>query len=446
MDEKQLTSLIECKDIIDVLESKNHLNLAKYIGRKVCKFTADDEKYIDMFWDTAFNKSWIYASEEVVHKQFGYKKSKNMMSHFYEKLQKEYEADLDYKEVNKSHDLVRRYEEQPSLNLGKKTDNRGINLKKYYIITGETFKALLQSAQTEVGKTTRKYFIKVETIANYTNQAMFRYIEVKSKESKKELEEERQLSSRLHTINAELLTYKKLSERNEIIYLVSTLDYIKQGLIKVGRTNNLKARNAGHNTTHVAGDKIKVLKEFKVNDAALVENIIHKKLNGLRPNKQSEFFMCPYNLLVSVVELIVRNDDEENNTVNAIVETVYRLKQKVLRPNDWMFGLPEDTFTENMQLVAGPGQNVVAKFDVTNATEDQKKVFVKQCIDAYQKTIRQQENVAAEEIATTIVWKAFQGYLIQQLDVPKSKFKATMWRPLIKAEEKKDDKLLVKWR
>jgi phage anti-repressor protein len=363
-----------------------------------------------------------------------------MMSDFHGKLVKDFEEATDYKEVTKSHELVVNYEKFCS-GIIRNKDKRGGSSKRYYIITGETFKALLQSAQTEVGKITRKYFIKVETLANYTNQAMFRYIEVKSKESKKELEEQRDRLNRLHIINAELLTYKKLSERNEIIYLVSTLDYIKQGLIKVGRTNNLKARNAGHNTTHVAGDKIKVLREFRVNDAALVESIIHKKLNGLRPNKQSEFFMCPYNLLVSIVELIVNNDDEENNTVNAIVETVYRLKQKALCPNDWMSGLPEDTFTENMQLVAGAGQNVVAKFNVTNATEDQKKAFVRRCIDAYQKTIRQ-----PEEIATTIVWKAFQGYLIQQLDVPKSKFKATMWRPLIKAEEKKDDKLLVKWR
>jgi hypothetical protein len=94
----------------------------------------------------------------------------------------------------------------------------------------------------------------------------------------KQLQEKDEQLTRLHSINSELLTFKKLSEREEFIYLISSFNLIKQGLIKVGRTKNLKARNSGHNTTHPKGDKMIILHAFKVNDSALVESTIHKKL------------------------------------------------------------------------------------------------------------------------------------------------------------------------
>lgn len=99
--------------------------------------------------------------EEIVNEQFGYKKSKDMMGDFYDKLQKEFEKKLDYKQVDKDHELIKFcYEnfrsKKPAYN------------KQYYIITGEAYKSLLQSAQTKQGKLTRKYFIKTETLTNLT--------------------------------------------------------------------------------------------------------------------------------------------------------------------------------------------------------------------------------------------------------------------------------------
>jgi prophage antirepressor-like protein len=258
-------------------------------------------------------------------------------------------------------------------------------------------------------------------------------------ESRRELQEKESQLNRLHDINSELLTYKKLSEKNESIYLVSTKNYIKQGLIKIGRTINIKSRNSSHNTTHVVGDKVVVLKEFKVNDSALVESIIHKKLNGLRPEKKSEFFMCPFDLLVSIVDLVVNNDDAENDVVNNIIDTVYKLKQTAFSSIDWMAGLPEDIFNEDIKMIENNKE--IAKFDVTTATNEQKQNFVKECIEAYKRTIQQ-----PNEAAQCIVWKAFQGFMIQKLNVPKSQFKATTWKPLLKTEEKNNNQLQIKWR
>ena len=56
------------------------------------------------------------------------------MQNLYDKLQKEFENEIDYKTVNKDHDLVKFYSENfPNGKLAG-------NLKKYYIITGETYK------------------------------------------------------------------------------------------------------------------------------------------------------------------------------------------------------------------------------------------------------------------------------------------------------------------
>jgi phage anti-repressor protein len=207
--EEKLLELLESKDVIDIIESKDHLELAKYIGRNLCEFTLDDEKYIDIFWDTAFNKSWLYVSEEMVSEQFGYKKAKDMMKDFYKKLENEYEVDIDYKIVDKNHILVK--SRSGSFPTRKIPHN-----KKFYIITGETYKALLASAHTKQGKSTRRYFIKIESLANYTNQLIFRYIEHNQKTQIAKLEK------RQMRLESFVKNIKRL-EKTQIFYLATVL-------------------------------------------------------------------------------------------------------------------------------------------------------------------------------------------------------------------------------
>ena len=93
-----------------------------------------------------------------------------------------------------------------------------------------------------------------------------------------ELKDKEESLTRMNKVNIELLTFKKNNQKNESIYIVATLRYARNGIFKVGRTKSMKARTSGHNNTHIAGDKVKVLKEFKVNDCVAVENYIHRKL------------------------------------------------------------------------------------------------------------------------------------------------------------------------
>jgi hypothetical protein len=249
-----------------------------------------------------------------------------------------------------------------------------------------------------------------------------------------ELVEQTEMLNRLHNINEELVTYKKLKEKNEHIYIVSTMQYASQGLFKVGRTKKIKKRNSSHNTTHTIGDKVKVLADFMVNCSATVEAIILKKLEGLRPSKDNEFLLCPFDLLRDAVDLIVDCDTRENETINSLIDTVFKLKCFSFNTTDWTSGLDMSIFGEN--IVMRIEDNELARFDVTCATEEQKREFLKKCLEAYRQTIQE----------PLVVWKHFQLSLLQALSIPKSRFKALEWRPFLEEEEANNKELNIKWR
>jgi hypothetical protein len=221
---------------------------------------------------------------------------------------------------------------------------------------------------------------------------------------------------------------RNLMKKNETIYIVSTYAYATQGIYKVGKTKKLmKTRTSGHNTTHVSGDKIKVLKEFKVNDCSLVEKIIHVKLNGLLVKGDHEMFMCPYDLLENLVDVIVHDDDSHNKLVNSIIDTVNTMRSSVYNPDRWTSSIDMSIFREEMQLIIPGDANIElpeiqATFDMTSTTEQQKKAFVEQCIVAYKQTIEEHQ---------MLVWKTFNTYLFQQLSIPKYQYKALRWKPYL---------------
>jgi prophage antirepressor-like protein/phage anti-repressor protein len=593
MEEVKLMELVMDSRVHEIIESKDHLELAKFLGREFCDFTTSDEKYIDIFWESTFNQSWLYVSEEMVHEQLGYTLCVQMLSNFFRKLSNDFELGTDYAQVENDYPIVKSY--YSSMSNGKSVGNR----KKHFIITGETYKALLSSANTQQGKLTRKYFIKVERLADMTqslihlyeakvtidnrsanvsvantifdeinhaftfdskhfrtfivgdeaiwfngkdiatileykniskaladnvrpknksplgdlidkskgnwqlplvgNEKASIYIDepglyqliMKSKmkaaeqfqdyvyevvlpsirrmgqekfmqqlavqnmlleEHKELLEQKDSQLNRLHRINAELLTHKKLQEKNESIYLVSTEHYVTQGLIKVGRTKNIKARSSSHNTTHIAGDKVKVLHKVKVNDSALVESIIHKKLAGLRPEKASEFFMCPFNQLREIVDMIIEYDNLENERVNILIDAVYLLKQREFSQPDWTAGLDmnifSDTSAPEVKSIEPPtneleqdikqiddsdeamiqlmeitkfGYSSRVKFNITKCTDEQKNAFIDGCIQSYYEHILVPQQLAA------LVWTLFQQYLLARV-VPKNQFKSLTWR------------------
>lgn len=152
---------------------------------------------------------------------------------------------------------------------------------------------------------------------------------------------------------------------------------------------------------------------------------MHRKLKGLLAHGEKEFFVCPYDLLENIIDTIINDDSAHNNLINAVIDTVHKLKCANYSPERWMSGIDTSIFSEEFRLVAANDDSkepeIQATFDVTNATDAQKKEFVARCVQAYRSTI---------EEPNQLVWKSFQAFLLTQLHIPKYKFKSLYWRPL----------------
>lgn len=64
-------------------------------------------------------------------------------------------------------------------------------------------------------------------------------------------------------------------------------------------------------------------------------------------------------------------------------------------------------------------------------------------VDIFEEYIKENNSLNEEDFH--IIWKTFQTFLVAQLPIVKSKFKATEWKAFVKEEAKKE-KLQIKWR
>jgi hypothetical protein len=252
--------------------------------------------------------------------------------------------------------------------------------------------------------------------------------------------------------NLDLLTYKKLNAKEETIYIVSTLNYASQGIYKVGRTRNtMRARNIGHNVCSIPGDKVFVLGEFKVHDCKLLESDIHSKLKGIRVHNTREFYQCPFDLLYSLVDMIVHNDEQVNDCVNRIIDTVSRLQRQIFQKEDWMSGLPHDVFREDIMILSDEREH---KLDVSEWTFEERHSFVQFCLNEYiERTQKRtpsllliENNVSLTPPPVEIQWKEFQTFLISELKLTKTQFKAKEWKPFVKKQIDQNENCTMQWR
>ncbi len=117
---------------------------------KIAGYTDTERQWAQIFWDSAFNSSWIYLSDDAIINWMGYEINKDTISNFNRRMVSSYTKDVVYKEVEKTHPLVKKYFESHSLLI-----TNG-NRKKYYIVTGHTFKKMLMKANTAKGNETEQ--------------------------------------------------------------------------------------------------------------------------------------------------------------------------------------------------------------------------------------------------------------------------------------------------
>lgn len=116
-----------------------------------------------------------------------------------------------------------------------------------------------------------------------------------------------------------LVPTKKAHE--DFIYIMSTKEYIKQGLFKIGRSKSLTSRLSTLNTGHCVADRMVILRAYKVPDAKIAERRISHILCDVRDSPDREFYRGTFIQLENVVSTICHNLVNETKKASCIRNT-----------------------------------------------------------------------------------------------------------------------------
>jgi hypothetical protein len=284
------------------IENITPIKLAEMSG-----FSDEELDFVKLFWEPAFNKSWIYLTKEMVVDWMGYKDGKDTMTHFYKQnLLKNYEENVDYKEVKKDDEIIKNFY---SLNLanGNISAEHELpgNRAKYYIITGECLKCLLMSAQTPKGKIVRKIYIKTENL-------VVLMIEVVKQQQLIKMESELQIKDKqIETLEeSNIKVERAIKELHHMkidgyIYLITTKQYCKQHVFRLGRTESLNRRQRQHSSARVKNDQYFYVYHRKVENAELCELFIRRLLSKYREDSLKDMYVMPFSILKKHIDNII---------------------------------------------------------------------------------------------------------------------------------------------
>lgn len=240
------------------------MSLDEFISANLDKINIDRKVFMTL-WSIIENGEWVYASEEVVHEQFGYKNGDRMMPNFYRKLNCDFKNNSDYKEVNKDHDLVKSHKNS------RTKDNRGGSLKKFYIITKKTYIMLLCRSKTQASLRYAEYFYEIQNlVVQYYKSQHDDYKRKLNQMLSNDLIEKYTLSQEIKYLDMTVGGNSKIGA----VYFInedSDLNYFK-----IGFTYDIQKRLSELQTSNRR--KLAVYKYIYCSNPSCLETIIHQKL------------------------------------------------------------------------------------------------------------------------------------------------------------------------
>jgi phage anti-repressor protein len=391
----------------------------------------------------------------MVENLFGYKKGKDMMVVFIRNLKKEFEENIDYKIVDKSHTLIKKF-----YSTLKSNEKMPGNRAKYYIITGETFKLLLMMSKTIKGKETRKFYLKVETLGITTTNIMTQCFNImsnkqikelknnlliKSKEIEDKTKEIEQSKNKLIKLNEFVKVAQEL-KKDEIFYVATTDLYAKNNRFEYGgvaNPNDLPGRLATYNTGRAEGDLYYYVKIIKVHKYKHIENCLDMLIKGFKDKafSKKEMVHMRYDCFAELIEFIIENHGKDIDFINEHGKRF--LKNTIeLEPI-----LPEPIELGDYIIIRrkkNGKEHELQKIDVSSWDETKVQDLIKNLINQY----------AVIKLGTTydfdtqkdsqtlqIIWKDFQDYLENY----KGKKKMD-WRTALKSITSNAKQLAIKWK
>jgi phage anti-repressor protein len=298
-----------------------------------CGFSNEEADMLAEFWHPAFTDSWIYLSKELISKYMTKEKSKSKFAHFYSKalLSGEYEKERDYKEVEWNDEIIKEYRKIRFQNSETGEDDDGpVNGKKYYVVTGDTYKDLLMRAKTVKGKQARAYYRKVEQLAKWMHSYISLVGELLSTRQREEIAKQANVLAvrelELKAANealarreqhnetlTKLVQNTKFRNKKQCIYIATSLKAARGGEYKVGGSKSkdrLVSRMKTYNTGKTSDDKMFYAHVVVVDNFKRVEERITDILGTFKDGR-TEMYTVRYGALVEVVDRICRNHNND---------------------------------------------------------------------------------------------------------------------------------------
>ena len=116
-------------------------------------FNENEIKLMTLFWSDDFDKNWIYLSDDMILNSMTNETGRMYLTHFYNQvLFTDFIVDIDYKEIKKDDNLIKKYEEVLNIDQSSIINKIKSNRKKYYAITGKTYVDLIKNSKYRLSK------------------------------------------------------------------------------------------------------------------------------------------------------------------------------------------------------------------------------------------------------------------------------------------------------
>lgn len=277
-----------------------------------------DEIYIDNLYISISNKKWILISNEVLI-WCGYKlesKKNKLRDRYLNILNNNFIKVKDYK-IMSLNEFINYDKDNLNImyNIEKNTNNRA----SYLIVSPRTFKESLMLLETEKAKMIRRYYLDLEECFN-------KYVEYTTGLKIAELKEENErLRNEKNNLEVRYLEEFKPLNAETYIYVMSSKNYIKHNIFKIGQTKHLNARIKSYGTGRHHSDKLELIFSMKVINSEAFEKFIFSKLKQFKStnkdfteSERSEMFCINYYMLIDIMNSFKKIENENTNDINNI--------------------------------------------------------------------------------------------------------------------------------
>jgi len=324
------------KTLIERHEYKEIANAQLF---ELAGFNEKECKMASTFWDSAYNRSKFLLTDEMILEELTTETGSTAIANFNRQVLKvHYKEGEDYDEVDKNNALVKQY--LSLLELTRKKDTRGGSNKRYFLITGECYKMMLQTAATKKGREAKSYYIKLESLVvllrDYSAARLQHQLERATAE-KQQAEEERQKSDARAAkaekkveeigakVSARLLTVKNFIQgiqakpKNEYFYVGGSPNDFRDHKSFMGKTDAPPHRLDNYNCKKT-GDAISAFYFCEpCNDAHDVENTIRRHFGQFLVPGTKDVFFIRIDYMLKIAATAVGNQDKIIDNFNQLV-------------------------------------------------------------------------------------------------------------------------------